>query len=203
MNKLSKEKRDRLLLACLGSVGLIAVLYFLIITDQKSEIAELNSKITALESKRSTSERLGKALATVQAEVEAQKKILAEKQEEMVRPDQDHVWLIRIMNTADLRSKYGIEVDSINAPEPTEAGILPKFPFKAVALSVSLLGNYTDVGRFLADFENRYPYLRLQMLSVAPEVRPRETTRPNEPRDTTTGQLRFNYRVIALLKSPL
>ena len=205
MNKLSKEKKDKLALTCIGCVGGIAVLYFLVITDQKREITELDSKISAMTGKRDMAQKQVKFLSNTQGNLEAAKKILAQKQAEMPKPEEDHVWFLRIME--EMRPKYGLEVDDIKTPAPTEAGVLPKFPFRAVALNVSMLGNYTDFGRFLADFENRFPYMRVEIMSISPDRAPGQVARPGEAapimaaRDS--GTLRFNYRVIALIKSPI
>lgn len=198
MNKLSKEKRDKLILTIIGVVGALSVLYFLVITDQQDEIAQLKSKITAMTSKKDSAERQGKRMAEAEANLAAQKKILAQKQNDMPRPGQDHAWFLNLME--EQRRKYDLEVDDIKTPEATEAGILPKFPFKAQALSVAMIGRYEDFGRFLADFENAYPYMRVQGLRVAPEIR--TGTRPGESADSG-DKLRFTYKVIALVKTPI
>lgn len=198
MNKLSKEKRDKLLLTIIGVVGVLSVLYFLVITDQKDEIAQLKSKITALTSKRDTAERLSKRMNEVDANYEAQKKILIQKQTEMPRPGQDHAWFLNLME--EQRRKYNLEVEDIKTPDPIEAGILPKFPFRAVALSVTMIGSYYDFGRFLADFENNYPYMRVQGLKIVPEIR--AGTRPGDSTDSG-DKLRITYKVIALIKTPV
>jgi Tfp pilus assembly protein PilO len=198
MNKLSKEKRDKLILTIIGVVGALSVLYFLVITDQQDEIAQLKSKITAMTSKRDSAERQSKRTAEAEATLALQKKILAQKQSEMPRPGQDHAWFLNLME--EQRRKYDLEVDDIKTPENVEAGILPKFPFRAQALSVTMVGTYYDFGRFLADFENTYPYMRVQGLKVAPEVR--MGTRPGESTDAG-GKLRFTYKVIALVKTPI
>jgi Tfp pilus assembly protein PilO len=198
MNKISKDKRDKLILTIIGVVGVLSVLYFLVITDQKDEIAQLQSKITAMRSKKDTAERLNKRTAEVDANLAAQKKILAQKQSEMPRPGQDHAWFLNLME--ERRRKYNLEVDDIKTPDAIEAGILPKFPFRAQALSVAMIGNYYDFGRFLADFENSFPYMRIQSLKIVPEVR--AATRPGESAEAG-DKLRFTYKVIALVKSPI
>lgn len=203
MNKLSKEKKDRLILTCIGCVGIIAVLYFLVITDQKREIAQLDSKIAALKSKRDISDKQVKRLPDIQVDLEEQKKVLIQKQAEMPKPEEDHVWFIRIME--EMRTKYGLEVDDIKTPAPIDPGVLPKFPFRGVELRVSVIGNYADFGRFLADFENRFPYMRVEIMSIGPE-KAGATPRPGEVPSISSkdsGTLRFNYRVIALIKSPV
>src|SRR5687767_614450 len=114
MTKLSKEKKDKLVLTCIACAGAIAVLYFLVVTDQKREIGDLDGKISALRAKRDLSQRQGKRISDVQANLEEQKKILAQKQAEMPKPEEDHVWFLRIME--ELRPKYGLEVDDIKTP---------------------------------------------------------------------------------------
>jgi Tfp pilus assembly protein PilO len=200
MNKLSKDKRDKLLLTIIGIVGVLSVLYFLVITDQKEEIAQLKSKITALSSKVNTAERLSKRGQEVEANFELQKKILTQKQIEMPRPGQDHAWFLNLME--DRRRKYELEVDDIKTPEAIESGILPKFPFRAVALNVTMVGTYYDFGRFLADFENSYPYMRVQSLKIVPEIRA-ASSRPGADANDSGGKLRFSYKVIALIKTQI
>ena len=202
MNKLSKEKKDKLLLTCIGCVGIIAVLYFLVITDQKRDIDQLNSRIAQMKSKRDLSDKQVKRLPNVQTDLEDQKKLLIQKQAQMPKPDEDHVWFLRIME--EMRTKYSLEVDDIKTPAPIDPGVLPKFPFRAVELRVSMLGNYTDFGRFLADFENRFPYMRVELMSIGAErsLAPRAGEVPSVS-SKDTGTLRFNYRVIALIKSPV
>src|SRR5262249_37224055 len=104
MNKLSKEKKDKLLLTCIASVGIIAVLYFLVITDQKREIEQLNGKIAQLKSKRDVADKQVKRLPSAQTDLEVQKKLLVQKQAEMPKPEEDHVWFLRIME--EMRTKY-------------------------------------------------------------------------------------------------
>src|SRR5438045_9673045 len=97
MNKLSKEKKDKLLLTCIGWAGAIAVLYVLVISDQKREIADLDSKISATRAKRDLAQKQVKRLSDTQGSLEEAKKILAQKQAEMPKPEEDHVWFIHIM----------------------------------------------------------------------------------------------------------
>ena len=205
MTKLSKEKRDKLMLTCIGAGGIVAVLYFLIITDQKAEIAELQSKIVALRSKRDTSDKQTKRSGQAQADLDAARKLLTEKQTDMPREGEDHVWFFRIMD--DYRRKYDLDVVEIKNPYSIDPGVLPKFQFKAVALDVIMAGSYADFGRFLADFENTYPYMRVQIVSVTPEFRTTgPATRAGESagaQGDATDKLRFNYKVIALIKSPV
>jgi hypothetical protein len=200
MNKMSKDKRDKMLLVCIGAAGIIAIVYFFVISDMRVEIATLQSKITTLDDKRDKSDRLLKRQADFQASIEQLRKTLNARQADMPRPGQDHSWFIHLME--DRRTKFNLDVVDIRNPEPWDPGILPKFPFRAVSFHVTLLGAYTDFGKFLADFENSYPYMRVQIMNIAPEVQNTAVRTPEGAAPAADdGKLRFNFRVISLVKS--
>jgi Tfp pilus assembly protein PilO len=197
MNKLSKDKRDKLILICIAAAGIIAVLYFFVLTDMQDEYATLGTRLISMRDKVSKSERLLKRQNDLNAQLEVARKALNERQAVMPRPGEDHVWFMKIME--ERRSKFNLDIGDIRNPEAWDAGVLPKFPFKAVAFNVSLIGGYTDFGRFLADFENTYPYMRVQLMNVSPDV-------PQAPPGTAQAggedrRLRFNFRVISLIKT--
>jgi Tfp pilus assembly protein PilO len=198
MNKLSKDKRDKLILICLGMVGIIAVVYFFLLTDMKDEYATLGTKITSLHDKVDRSQRLLKRQAELQARADELRKQLDQEQIHMPRPAQDHVWFIKIME--DRRAKFNLDINEIRNPEAWDPGVLPKFPFKGVSFTVSLIGSYTDFGRFLADFENSYPYMRVQLMNVTTDV-PQGLPGVAQPAPGDATKLRFNFRVISLIKT--
>src|SRR3954466_1234849 len=195
MNKISKDKRDKLILICIGVVGIIAVLYFFVLTDMKDEQATLGIKVTSLRDKTDKSERILKRQAELQARLEELRAELDKRQEYMPRPTQDHVWFIKLIE--DRRAKYNLDIADIRLPEPWDPGVLPKFPFKGVSFNVTLIGHYTDFGRFLADFENSFPYMRVQLMNVSPEVQQQPPGAVTTAADDG-GKLRFNFRVISL-----
>lgn len=213
MNKLSKDKRDKLILIILFSVGISAVLYYLVIMVQQEMIADFATRTANRQAKLDQAEGIKKRRERFHENLAEQRKILNAKQADMPRPDQDHLWFINLME--ERRRIYGLNVEEVRTPEPTMAGVLPEFPFRAVALSVTMSGRFTDFGRFLADFENSFPYMRVELTSITPEVRSRVTERaPGAAPQTATeisalppppegtDRLRFNFRVIALLKTP-
>jgi|ERR1041385_1155660 Tfp pilus assembly protein PilO len=197
MNKMSKDKRDKLILICIGVVGIIAVLYFFVLTDLKDEQAMLAAKVTSLRDKIDKSQRILKRQSDFQANLDRLRKDLAEKEADMPRPAQDHSWFIKLME--DRRAKFDLEIQDIRNPEAWDPGILPKFPFKATSFNVTLIGRYTDFGRFLADFENSFPYMRVQLMNITPDVQQAPPGMPQAGEDA--GKLRFNFRVISLIKT--
>jgi Tfp pilus assembly protein PilO len=197
MNKLSKDKRDKLILICLAVVGVISVLYFFVLSDMKDEQATLGTKIFSIKDKIDKSDRLMKHQRDLQARLDGLKQSLELREVEMPRPGEDHVWFLKIMEAR--RTKYNLDISDIRNPEAWDPGVLPKFPFKGVSFNVTIVGAYADFGKFLADFENDFPYMRVQLISIVPDS-------PIAPPGTTAvaddgGKLRFNFRVISLIKS--
>ena len=45
-------------------------------------------------------------------------------------------------------------------------GIFPKFPYKAAVFNVRGVAYFHDLGRFLADFENSFPFARVQNVEM-------------------------------------
>src|SRR6185503_8022652 len=136
MNKLSKDKRDKLILICISMVGAIAVLYFFVLTDMKDEQASLGTRITSLKDKIDKSQRVLKRQAELRAQLEELRKELEARQAQMPRPTEDHVWFIKLME--ERRSKFNLEIGDIRLPEAWDPGVLPKFPFKGISFNVTL-----------------------------------------------------------------
>src|SRR3569832_1795049 len=118
MNKLPKDKRDKLLLICIGVVGIVSVLYFLVLTDMKDEQAILNTKIFSLKDKIDKSERLMKRQSDFQTHLEQLRQALNQRQAAMPRPGEDHVWFLKVME--DRRTQYNLDISDIHSPEAVD-----------------------------------------------------------------------------------
>ena len=197
MNKLSKDKRDKLILTLIGVVGVIAVIYFFVLSDMKDERSLLSTKVTSTRDKIDKAERILKRQQHFNEEMAQLRGALNARQAHMPRPGEDHVWFLRIIE--DRRGTYNLDISEIRNPEPWEPGILPNFPFRGVAFNVTLIGAYTDFGRFLADFENTYPFMRVQLMSVSPDMQLGAPGTGQLPQ--SSGKLRFNFRVVSLIKT--
>ena len=72
-----------------------------------------------------------------------------------------------------------------------DVGVFPKFPYKAAVFPVKGTSHYHNLGRFLADFENSFPFVRVQNLELSPAPR-------------TAGEdaesLNFKFEIVALIK---
>jgi hypothetical protein len=53
---------------------------------------------------------------------------------------------------------------------PVDVSLLPNFPYKQATLTVAGNTRYHNLGQFLADFENRFPHIRVLNLSLDANV---------------------------------
>ena len=64
--------------------------------------------------------------------------------------------------------------------------LIPNFPYKQVRVSLNGTAYYQDLGKFVADFENNFPHIRLVNLMIEPVGQ--------------TEQLNFHVDMVALVK---
>jgi hypothetical protein len=70
--------------------------------------------------------------------------------------------------------------------------MFPKFPYKAAAFNVRGSAYYHDLGQFLADFENSFPYARIQNLEIEPGAVSASGT-------AETEKLSFRLEIVTLI----
>src|SRR5437667_30229 len=78
----------------------------------------------------------------------------------------DHyTWAIKLLEEA--RARHDVKIIETTRPVKGDVGLLPQFPYQAAIFTVRGAGHYHDFGKFLADFENSFPYFRVQNLSLS------------------------------------
>jgi Tfp pilus assembly protein PilO len=203
MNKLSKEKRDKLIMTAFVAVAVIGILYVFVLGAQKDKLAMLNAQISSAKDKMAKAERLVKSKDTLDIQLSQNRQELDHREQDMAPTGQYYYWFLKLLE--EFRKKEGLEssfVVDITQPEFIEAGLMPQFPYKAAAFTVRVNGQFQDVGRFIADFENAYPYFRIQNLHMQPEGPGTTATLPNVTASSRTdGKLIIQLRIVTLIKS--
>lgn len=166
MNSLSKEKRNQLVLAVLLTVGGVAGLWFGLIRFQQQSLALLaQSKISSeqkLEQVRQTIE----AADVIETQLAESQKRLAKIESTMASGDL-YSWTINTLRQFKLG--YKIEIPQFSQIDgPKEMNMLPNFPYKQANMTISGTAFYNDLGKFIADFENQFPYMRVLNLTLEP-----------------------------------
>jgi hypothetical protein len=189
MNKLSKEKRNQLIMIALGTVGVIAALWFLVIGAQRDKIHEINGKITGTTAQIEKMQQVSKAAAKIADQLVKSQSRLAEIESTMPSGDW-YLWVNTTLRKFNV-STYAVDIPVIGAPVASTVTLLPDFPYNQLNVAVNGTAYYDDLGRFLADFENRYPCMAIQNLSLEPGYGPNADDRE---------KLTFHMEIISLTK---
>ena len=72
-----------------------------------------------------------------------------------------------------------------------DVNLLPDFPYKQATFTVAGTARFHDFGRFLADFENEFPHVRVVNLSL-------DANTPAGGEDAET--LNFKMEIVTLIK---
>jgi hypothetical protein len=86
------------------------------------------------------------------------------------------------------KKSYKVEIPSIGQPTMSDVDLLPLFPYKQLRVTITGTAYYHDFGKFIADFENTFPHIRVVNLVL-------------DPAGTDSEKLAFRMDVIALVKS--
>jgi Tfp pilus assembly protein PilO len=163
--QLPKEKRNNLVLVALLTAIALGGLGFGLIRFQydslkviASETDDAGKKLHQMKDGIARADQIENELAEIS-------KTLAAQEENMVFGD-SYSWGLDMIRR--VRAAYKVDVPVINQPVPGESTLLPKFPYKQAAFTVGGTGFYHDVGKFIADFENQFPQIRVVNLSLDP-----------------------------------
>jgi len=81
--------------------------------------------------------------------------------------------------------------------------VLPKFPFQSATFGVKISGRFHDFGAFLAKFENKFPYMRVQNIELELEGAGKGASKESVPQETEASAsepLAITMRIVTLVK---
>ena len=162
--KLPKEKQQGLILVILITLLLVAGLYFGLIQRQNDSLARLADKKTRAAQKLQTVLDAIKRADATKAQLEDAHKELTAAEADVATGDL-YAWVIN--NLRQFKASYNVEIPQFSQLSPVaDVNLLPRFPYRQATLTVAGTAHYHDLGRFLADFENKFPHVRLVNLSL-------------------------------------
>jgi len=188
MKKLPPAKRNQLIMVLLSTTALICAVYFLLIGPQNDD----NQKL--VKSAADKEDELGKMKSIIkQAAVTASQ--LTDVSNQLNHAETDiatgdaYAWTYDTIR--QFKSAYPVDIPGVGQPTISDVDILPDFPYKQIRVSMNGTAYYHDLGKFVADFENNFPHMRLVNLS----------TEPAGGTDSDSSEkLQFRMDVIALVK---
>lgn len=186
--KIQKEKRNSLILVGVATIGGVALLYFFLIGVQSAKIKEISDKIESAHHQKEKIESAVKNAAQIESDLKKEFKVLAGLENNMAGGDL-FLWQINMMKY--FKGDRPVDIPELSAGSPADCNLLPKFPYRQVTLTVGGSAFYRDFGRFLADFENTYPYMRVLNLQVFPK--PAQSPADKE-------KIGFKMEIVTLIK---
>lgn len=204
MNKISKEKRDRLILVCIAIAAVLGGLYTFVLGAQKDRLATLENQITGLKAKLSKAETMVRNAEMIEASLAQSKAVIDSRQENMAPQGQYYYWFLKLIDQFRKDEKLDTEfIMDITQPEFVDAGLLPKFPYKAASFGLRLNGHFHEVGKFVADLENNFPFFRVQNVRITKHGAPTQTVAAKQAStslETAEDKLIVELRIVTLIK---
>src|SRR6185369_4226847 len=166
MNSLSKEKRNQLVLTVLLTGGVLAGLWFGLIRIQQQSLAVLAGNKVSAEQKLDQVRQAIETADVVEAQLAQAEQRLAKIESSMANGDL-YSWSINTLKQFKLG--YKVEIPQFSQIDgPKEMNMLAGFPYKQANMTISGTAFYPDFGKFVADFENQFPYMRVLNVSLEP-----------------------------------
>ena len=190
MKSLSKDKRNQLVLVIVATGGVLAGLWFGLIRFQEQTLQQLAQSKRSAEQKLDQVKQAIETADAVEVQLGEASKRLAKIESTMASGDL-YLWTINTLR--QFKPGYRVEIPQFSQIDgPKDMNLLPAFPYKQANMTISGSALFTDFGRFVADFENQFPYMRVINLSLEPNP---STSPPDKER------LSFRMEIATLVKN--
>ena len=167
MKNLTKEKKERLILIAVGTIVTMVGLYYGVIRAQRDTLEALARKKVDEENRVNSSQRMAATLGELQEKLGTSQQKLKTIESTMASGDM-YSWIILTMNSFKENGGYKVEIPQFSREVSTEIGMLAKFPYRAAVFHIRGTAYYHDFCKFVADFENTFPYMRIQNVYLEP-----------------------------------
>ena len=172
-SKLSKEKRNQLILVVLITLGALSGLGLGLVKFQKENLVRLADRKASAEKKLAQMEDAVKHSTRIQTDLAEAKQTLSQLESDIAPAGDLYSWLISTIRS--FKVPYKVEIPQYSQIGPTtDMTMLPAFPYKQASMTIAGKAHYHDLGRFLADFENKFPHIRILNLALDVDGNPQE-----------------------------
>ncbi|HEX9046311.1 MAG TPA: hypothetical protein VF988_04735, partial [Verrucomicrobiae bacterium] len=162
MKRLPPQKRNQLAGVVIATVGLICAVYFVLIGPQNKKNAEL-AATTGKERVRLQD------MKNLIKQKDASNNTLADLAQQMDHVEDDvaagdlAAWSYDTIRL--FKANYHVDIPGSSQPVQADCDLLPNFPYRQIRFTLSGTAYYHDLGKFVADFENKFTHCRVLNLS--------------------------------------
>jgi hypothetical protein len=192
IKNLPKEKRDQLLLICTITLAITLGTYFGLVKMQKRKLEFIAKQTIEQQDKVGGAARLVSTHKETEEELNDNLQKLRAIEQNMASGDM-YSWIIQTINR--FRADRKVDIPQFSREVTTEIGVFPKFPYKAALFHVRGTAYFHELGRFIADFENTFPHIRIQNIDMEPATQSAATTTLNADPE----KIAFKMEVVALI----
>lgn len=187
MKKISRDKRNQLIIVAFVTLAVLGLIYFGLIQPQYDSLAKIaKAKKTAVDKLVSIRNTITNA-TVVSKDLSEATATLAHTEEDMATGDL-YSWTYDTIRR--FKQQYQVEIPEIGHPTVSDVDVLPAFPYKQIRFSINGTAYYHDMGKFIADFENNFPHARMVNLIIE----------PSPTADGSSEKLSFRMDIVALVK---
>jgi hypothetical protein len=193
MIKLTKAQQDQLISVAIGAVGVIAALWYFVILAQDKELAATKRTSASMRAKLKDASAEVRRAETVSLELTNCLEKLKQREATFAGEHDAYAWIQENMRTFslpanDLHRYKTVSITDYKALDITDKGVIGNFPYKWARFHIIGQGRYHDFGKYIADFENTFPYFRIENLDISvPGLR-----QAQDP-----DMLSFNFDIVA------
>ena len=189
MITLSPEQKKKLVSTGVAALAVLLLIYWGLIRVQIKTHQAYKTQITDIKSKLENANRYLQQAAFYKQEVAEKKAQLDAIEAGMASGGDLYSWMIRTVG--NFRQAYKVEIPNYSAVSIGEVGLLPDFPYPAAICVINGFAYYHDLGKFLADFENQFPYMQVRVQEIRPD--------PGPVNAEDQEKLKFTLQIVALV----
>ena len=194
MTKIPKDKRDKIILISVATLVVVGTLWFLLISAQQGMLKRAQAEAKKSREQLEGGQRTVKAQAAMKQDFEEATQALRQREQAMASPNDMYLWHIETLNK--FRLGYKVEIPQFGREQMADVGVLPKFPYAAAVFNVRGTAHFHEFGKFLADFENAHPCMRVQNITLEPAAAELASGDPREARE----KLSFKMELLTLVR---
>jgi hypothetical protein len=181
----NRQKRNQLFMALAATLLVIGGIAFGFIRPQYLKLADVRKKTKDTQDRLSNYEQIIRQSDQATGELASVTVELSGEERDMATGD-IYAWTIDMVR--HFKANYKVDVPEIGQPNVSEMDLLPNFPYKQLEFTLRGTGYYHDIGKFIADFENKHPHMRVINLGM-------------DPVGGDSEKLSFRMDIIALVNS--
>jgi hypothetical protein len=168
MKRLPPAKRNQLIGVIIATAVLICGVYFFMISPQNAKNRDLGVQI-GTENARLQQYKT----ATTTNQMTAAAAALADVSDQLERAESDvasgdlYAWTVATMQHFK-EGYHNVDIPEFGQPVQSDCDLIGNFPYKQIRFAANGTAYYHDLGKFVADFENKFPHCRIVNFSADP-----------------------------------